>query len=68
MPALGLGENRADRSAPSFGLDAAPEHRPNDSRFAFAAESRAEVNRLADIAVRAGARVDGNKFEICCRW
>lgn len=69
LPALGLGEisgdhtsrtyyqNRADRAAPFFGLETDPEHRPNDGRFAFAAQSRADVDRLAKISAEAGARI-----------
>ncbi|MGC4098350.1 MAG: VOC family protein [Nitrospira sp.] len=43
-----------------FGVTESPLHVPNESRIAFWAESASEVDRLAEIAVRAGARhVDG---------
>lgn len=44
-----------DRSAPFFGLDLDPSHRPNGSRIALRAAGRAEVDRLAAIARDAGA-------------
>lgn len=44
-----------DRSAPFFGIDLDPEHRPNGTRIAFRAASRSEVDRLAAIARAAGA-------------
>ena len=44
-----------DRSVPFFGLDLDPGHRPNGSRLALRAGSRAEVDRLAQIARDAGA-------------
>ncbi len=44
-----------DRSAPFFGIDLDPEHRPNGTRLALRAASRAEVDRLAAIARDAGA-------------
>jgi catechol 2,3-dioxygenase-like lactoylglutathione lyase family enzyme len=37
-----------------FGFTEEPAHRPNDNRIAFWAESRAEVDRLAEIVRRAG--------------
>ncbi len=45
----------ADRSIPFFGLDLDPEHRPNGTRLALRATSRAEVDRLAALARGAGA-------------
>lgn len=39
-----------------FGFTEDPDHRPNDSRIAFWAESRAEVDRIAQVAKKAGAR------------
>lgn len=42
--------------APWFGFTEDPDHRPNANRIAFAAASREEVDRLAAIAVEAGAR------------
>jgi catechol 2,3-dioxygenase-like lactoylglutathione lyase family enzyme len=44
-----------DRSAPFFGLDLEPGHRPNGSRIALRAAGRADVDRLAAIARAAGA-------------
>lgn len=44
-----------DRSAPFFGIDEDPGHRPNGSRIALRAADRAEVDRLAAIAHEAGA-------------
>lgn len=44
-----------DRTAPFFGIDAEPEHRPNGSRIALRAADRNEVDRLAKIAREAGA-------------
>ena len=45
-----------DRAAPFFGLDLDPSHRPNGSRIALRAASRAEVDRLSELARSAGAR------------
>ncbi|HJU04303.1 MAG TPA: VOC family protein [Nitrospiraceae bacterium] len=39
-----------------FGVTESPDHVANQSRIAFWAESVGEVNRLAEIATRAGAR------------
>ena len=49
---------------PEFiGLIEDPEHRPNATRIAFWAESKEEVERIAKIAVQAGARnVEGPMF------
>jgi catechol 2,3-dioxygenase-like lactoylglutathione lyase family enzyme len=44
-----------DRSAPFLGLVLDPAHRPNGTRLALRAGSRAEVDRLAAIARSAGA-------------
>ena len=44
-----------DRSKPFFGLDLDPAHRPNGSRIALRATSRADVDRLAAVARAAGA-------------
>ena len=38
-----------------FGLNADPAHRPNATRICFAADSPSDVDRLASIALRAGA-------------
>jgi len=45
-----------DRSVPFFGIDQVPSHRPNGTRIALRAASRAEVDRLAGIAQDAGAQ------------
>lgn len=44
-----------ERSAPFFGIDQDPGHRPNGSRIALRAADRAEVDRLAAIARESGA-------------
>lgn len=44
-----------DRAAPFYGLDLDPNHRPNGSRIALRAASRAEVERLSELARSAGA-------------
>jgi catechol 2,3-dioxygenase-like lactoylglutathione lyase family enzyme len=44
-----------DRSIPFFGIDCDPGHRPNGTRLALRAASRAEVDRLAGVAKDAGA-------------
>jgi catechol 2,3-dioxygenase-like lactoylglutathione lyase family enzyme len=70
MPALGFAKiSRGQRSReyyqqvkhlPFFSLVNASTSTPNRSRIAFAAQSRKEVDRIAAIARRAGAReVDG---------
>ena len=43
------------RSAPFFGLVIDPNHRPSETRIALRAPSRAEVDRLAELAFAAGA-------------
>jgi hypothetical protein len=45
-----------DGPAAFFGLTESPGHVPNESRIAFWAESIVEVDRLAGIAAKAGAR------------
>jgi len=48
-----------------FGVTESHELRPNECRIAFWAGSTSEVDRLAEIAVRAGARnVEGPAHEI----
>lgn len=44
-----------DRANAFFGLEVNPDHRPNESRIAFRASNRGEVDRLAAIAQAAGA-------------
>ncbi|MGQ0695411.1 MAG: VOC family protein [Nitrospiraceae bacterium] len=47
-----------------FGITESPQHAANDCRIAFCADSIREVDRLAAIAVRAGARnVEGPGYE-----
>jgi predicted lactoylglutathione lyase len=45
-----------DRSKPFFGLMTDPRHRPNGTRIALRAATRADVDQLATIARQAGAR------------
>jgi catechol 2,3-dioxygenase-like lactoylglutathione lyase family enzyme len=67
LPALGFeretsGEEwfiwqaRGDGAVEFFGFTESPAHQPNDNRIAFWAKSRAEVDQLAEVARRAGAR------------
>jgi len=42
-------------SRPWFGMTEDPDHRPNANRIAFWAESREEVDRVAKVALEAGA-------------
>lgn len=47
-----------------FGVIESATHIPNENRIAFWAESKDEVDRLAWVAIRAGARnVEGPAFE-----
>lgn len=39
-----------------FGITESPDHVPNENRIAFRAEGVEEVERLAQVAIRAGAR------------
>jgi predicted lactoylglutathione lyase len=45
-----------DGATEFFGVTESPYHVANESRVAFWADSMGEVNRVAEIAVRAGAR------------
>ena len=67
LPALGFTRNvsvegwlsfeATDQSAPAFfGVTESPGHVANENRVAFWAADAIEVDRLADIAARAGAR------------
>ena len=67
LPALGFTRNVqvegwlqfevADQEvAEFFGITESPGHVPNENRIAFWAESKAAVDRLAEVARRAGAR------------
>jgi predicted lactoylglutathione lyase len=47
-----------------FGITESPRHIPNETRIAFWAESTAEVDRLAEIVRRAGARnIEGPGYD-----
>ncbi|MES2661278.1 MAG: VOC family protein [Verrucomicrobiota bacterium] len=46
----------ADEAGAFFGVTESSGHVANENRIAFWAESVAEVERLAEVAVRAGAR------------
>ena len=51
------------RATEFFGVTESPQHVANESRIAFWADSTKEVDRLADLAVRAGARnVEGPEY------
>ncbi len=55
----------ADGVMEFFGVAESPQHVANECRVAFWADSTGEVDRLAEIAVRAGARnVEGPAHEI----
>ena len=68
LPAMGYTKINADEDSagyhlpdesgaePFIWLAADPAHRPNETRIAFAAAARGEVDRLAAIAQAAGAR------------
>lgn len=77
LPALGFDRNakidgwiqyeRAGEEAKSefFGVTESPYHVANECRIAFWAPSVAEVDRLAEVAIRAGARnIEGPAFEV----
>ena len=55
----------ADGVTEFFGVTESPEHRPNECRVAFCADTISEVDKLAEIAARAGARnIEGPAYEI----
>lgn len=67
LPALGFTVHRSEQEwqtyyapgegkPPFFGLTEDPSHRANGTRISFWADSRAEVDRVAEIVERAGAR------------
>ena len=68
LPAMGCSKINADEESAGYHLPAEtgsepflwlvedPSHRPNDSRVAFAAPTRGEVDRWSDTAQAAGAR------------
>ena len=47
-----------------FGFTATPNHQPNDNRIAFWAETRAEVDRLAEVVRQSG----GSNLEGPALW
>ena len=54
-----------DVASEFLGVTEAPDHRPNECRIAFWADSINEVDKLAKIAARAGARnIEGPAHEI----
>ena len=60
-------EDGEELGVPFFGLMASPDHRPDETRIAFHADSRAEVDRIARTVVAAGAReVEGP--ELCLEY
>ena len=75
MPALGFTRQRyvdgwlsfeaaGSGKTDFFGITESAHHAPNECRIAFWAESNRDVDRLADIAVRAGARnVEGPGYD-----
>jgi predicted enzyme related to lactoylglutathione lyase len=48
-------ETTSESAGAFFGVTESPEHVANENRIAFWAEDQGEVDRLAEIAVRAGA-------------
>ncbi|MFL6585107.1 MAG: VOC family protein [Chthoniobacterales bacterium] len=44
-----------DKAREFFGFIEDPDHRPNESRIAFWAETRADVDRIAEVLRKAGA-------------
>ena len=67
VPIEGWVQFEADvRSGPAdfFGITESTQHQANDCRIAFWAESTAEVDRLADLVRRAGARhMEGPNYD-----
>ncbi|HEX8280432.1 MAG TPA: VOC family protein [Chthoniobacterales bacterium] len=68
LPALGFTEKGDDGEwfsyyapgegkPPFFGLTEDPDHRANGTRISFWAETREEVDRVADVVKRAGGKV-----------
>src|ERR1041384_3335008 len=67
LPALGFSQRVAvegwvefeaagETATECFGITESPAHVPNENRIAFWAESAADVDRIAKVAARAGAR------------
>lgn len=76
LPALGFTRDVSDNiwfqfeaetpsgSGEFFGITESPRHVPNETRIAFCARSTSEVDRLADIVRRAGARnIEGPGYD-----
>lgn len=52
------------RQAEFFGITESPRHVPNETRVAFAAASKAEVDRLTEVVRRAGGRnIEGPGYD-----
>ena len=79
LPAIGLTSDRSDpdwgtfysvggdQPPAFFGFTADPEHRPNGTRIAFWADTRAEVDRIAALVREIGGRnIEGP--EICPQY
>jgi predicted enzyme related to lactoylglutathione lyase len=49
-------EGAGETATEFFGITESSAHIPNENRIAFWAESRSEVDRIAEVAVHAGAR------------
>ena len=47
----------SEQKPPFFGVTHDPEHRPNGTRISFWADSRDEVDRVAEVVRRAGGKV-----------
>jgi catechol 2,3-dioxygenase-like lactoylglutathione lyase family enzyme len=72
LPQLGFVEKRpgkkyhmfysagGDKPSEFFGLTQDKDHKPNRTRIAFWADTRKEVDRLAKLVRKAGARRSGN--------
>lgn len=76
MPALGFTRRKdvdgwlsfhaiaSGKATDFFGVTESAQHVPNECRIAFWAENNREVDRLADIAIKAGARhVEGPGYD-----
>jgi len=76
LPALGFANNMSDETwfqfeaedpsgaGPFFGITESPDHLANEIRIAFWATSTAEVDRLAEVVRRAGARnIEGPGYD-----
>ena len=52
----GVFETKSEKAADFFGFTEEPNHQPNGNRIAFWAESREEVDRVAEAVRKAGGR------------